>query len=216
MDGPGFWRRAAGCWAGEASYFDGAMTPIIAAYGNVLQIVVGVSGELALHEWKQYPASELARNAAGGSLPEGEGFEVAALQRGRLDAEGNLDFPGQGRFVAIDQHSSMRDLRDPDSGHPRYRTWHTLPSDDVLTTTQLGIYYTPFEADYYNRPLRDPVSGETRPNSRLGQIKGISLFRYRRIALAQLEAARAERRARFGIRNPASAPRGAPAQDSRR
>jgi len=87
--------------------------------------------------------------------------------------------------------------------HARYRTWHTLPSDDVLATTQCGIYDTLFEADYYNRPLRDPVSGETRPNSRLGQLKGISVFRYRRIPQKQLEAARAERRARFRIRAPA-------------
>jgi hypothetical protein len=202
----GFWRRAAGCWAGEASYFDGDMTPIIAAYGNVLQIVVDGRGALEIHEWKQYPASDLARNAAGGVLPEGEGFEVASVQRGQLGTDDAAGFPGQGRFVSIDRHSAVRDLLDPATGATRYRAWHTLPSDDVLATTQYGIFYTPFEADYYNRPLRDPVSGETRPNSRLGQIKGISLFRYRRIAPAQIEAARAERRARFVIRAPAKPP----------
>ncbi len=203
MSGAGFWRRAAGCWAGEASYFDGDMAPIIAAYGNVLQIVIDDQGVLAIHEWKQYPASELARNAAGGALPEGEGFEVASVQRGRLGADDSAEFPGQGRFVSIGRHSAVRDLLDTATGATRYRAWHTMPSDDVLATTQLGIFHTPFEADYYNRPLRDPVSGETRPNARLGQIKGISLFRYRRIAPPQLEAARAERRARFHIRAPA-------------
>lgn len=177
MPESGFWRRAAGCWAGEASYFDGDMQPIIAAYGNVLRIVVD----------------------ADGALPEGEGFEVASLQQGRLGADDALELQGQGRFVSLDRHSAVRDLLDPATGAPRYRTWHTLPSDDVLATTQFGIYYTPFEADYYNRPLRDPVSGETRPNSRLGQLKGISVFRYRRIPTEQLEAARVERRARFRI-----------------
>jgi hypothetical protein len=207
MSGAGFWRRAAGCWAGEASYFDGEMTPIIAAYGNVLQIVVDELGGLAIHEWKQYPASELARNAAGGSLPEGEGFEVASVQRGTLGADDTAEFAGQGRFISVDRHSAVRDLLDPATGATRYRAWHTMPSDDVLATTQFGIYYTPFEADYYNRPLRDPVSGETRPNSRLGQLKGISLFRYRRISPGQLEDARAERRRRFGIRAPAASPK---------
>jgi hypothetical protein len=207
MSGSGFWRRAAGCWAGEAAYFDGQMHPIIPAYGNVLQIVVAGSGELALHEWKQYPASELARRAAGGVLPAAEGYEVASLQRGRLDAEDSLDLGSQGRFVALGAHSAVRDLLDPDTGVPRYRTWHTMPADDVLATTNFGIWYTPFESDYNNQPLRDPVSGETRPNARLGQLKGISVFRYRRIAAAQLESARAERRARFGIRNPADAVR---------
>jgi hypothetical protein len=206
MSSTGFWRRAIGGWAGEASYFDGSMTPIIAAYGNVLHIVVDDRGELSIHEWKQYPWSDLARSAAGGKLAEGEGFEVASVQRGRLGADDTAEFPGQGRFVSIDRHSAVRDLLDPATGATRYRAWHTMPSDDVLATTQLGIFYTPFEADYYNRPLRDPVSGETRPNSRFGQIKGISLFRYRRIDPAQLEAARAERRARFGIRAPAKPP----------
>jgi len=203
MSGAGFWRRAAGCWAGEASYFDGEMKPIIAAYGNVLQIVVDGAGALAIHEWKQYPSSELARRAAGGHLPDGEGFEVASVQRGRLDAQGALDCGAQGRFMPVESHSAVRDLPDPESGVPRYRTWHTMPSDDVLATTQFGVWYTAYEADYYNRPLRDPVSGETRSNSRLGELKGISVFRYRRIAPAQLEAARADRRARFGIRAPA-------------
>lgn len=206
MSGAGFWRRAAGCWAGEASYFDGEMAPIIAAYGNVLQIVIDDPGDLAIHEWKQYPASELASNAAGGELTAGDGFEVASVQRGRLGDDDSADFSGQGRFISIDRHSAVRDLLDPATGATRYRAWHTMPSDDVLVTTQFGIYYTPFEADYYNRPLRDPVSGETRPNSRLGLLKGISLFRYRRIIPQQLEAARAERRARFGIRNPAKPP----------
>jgi len=201
----GFWRRAAGCWAGEASYFDGDMQPIVAAYGNVLRIALGADGALTIHEWKQYPASELARKAAGSPLPDGEGFEVASLQQGRLGTDDALELAGQGRFVSLDRHSAVRDLLDPATGMPRYRTWHTLPSDDVLATTQFGIYFTPFEADYYNRPLRDPVSGETRPNSRLGQLKGISVFRYRRIAPEQLEAARAERRARFLIRTPARA-----------
>ncbi|MCC6173532.1 MAG: hypothetical protein IT481_16050 [Gammaproteobacteria bacterium] len=73
----------------------------------------------------------------------------------------------------------------------------------MLATMQYGFWYTAFEADYYNRPLRDPATGETWPNSRLGQIKGISLFRYRRIAPAELEAARAERRALFKVRAPA-------------
>ncbi len=199
-----FWRRAAGCWAGESSYFDGEMAPIVPAYGNVLQIAVDAAGQFSLHEWKQYPSSELARNAAGGKLPEGEGFEVASVQHGRLDAQGVLELGTQGRYLPLDDHSAVRDLRDPETGVPRYRTWYTMPADDVLATTNLGIWYTAFESDYYNRPLRDPVSGETRPNARLGQLKGISVFRYRRIQPVELEAARAERRARFGIRAPAA------------
>jgi hypothetical protein len=199
----GFWARAAGCWAGEATYFEGDMTPIIADYGNVLQIVVA-SGELLLREWKQYPASQLARGAGGPGLPPEEGFEVATESLGRIDAAGVADFGAEGRFLPLDGHSALRNLVDPESGAPRYRTWHTLPSADVLVTTQLGIHFTPFEADYYNRPLTDPVSGETRPNSRFGQLKGISVFRYRRIEASALETARADRRARFRIRNPAA------------
>lgn len=41
-----FWQRAARCRAGEATYFNGAMQPIIAAYGNVLQIEREPSGRL--------------------------------------------------------------------------------------------------------------------------------------------------------------------------
>ncbi len=104
-----------------------------------------------------------------------------------------LDFGAEGRFVPVEDHSVLRDQRDPETGNTRYRVWHTLSGSDVLATMQYGFWYTSFESDYYNRPLRDPVSGETRPNSRLGAIKGISIFRYRRIAPDALEAARAER-----------------------
>lgn len=199
MSGTDFWARAAGAWAGEASYFDGEMRPNIAAYGNVLWIEPA-GAEVIIHEWKQYAASELARRAAGGKLPPDEGFEVASVQRGRLDASGALDFGADGRFVPVESHSVMRDQRDPETGNSRYRVWHTLSGSDVLATMQYGFWYTAYESDYYNRPLRDPVSGETRPNSRLGAIKGISIFRYRRIAPDALEAARAERRLRFNIK----------------
>jgi hypothetical protein len=199
-----FWARAAGAWAGEASYFDGAMQPIIPQYGNVLRIEAFPGGEVAIHEWKQYAPSELARRAAGGTLPPDQGFEVTSVQRGRLDAAGALDFGADGRFVPVEGHSVMRDQRDPETGASRYRVWHTLSGEAVLATMQYGFWYTPFEADYYNRPLRDPASGETRPNSRLGQVKGVSVFRYRRIDLAGIDAARAARRARFQVRAPAA------------
>lgn len=211
MDARGFWARVAGAWAGEASYFDGGMQPIIPQYGNVLRIEHVADGQIAIHEWKQYAASELARRAAGGELPLDQGFEVASTQRGRLDPAGVLDFGADGRFVPVEAHSVMRDQRDPQSGASRYRVWHTLSGEDVLATMQYGFWYTPFESDYYNRPLRDPATGETRPNSRLGQIKGISVFRYRRIAVAEIEAARAERRARFNVRAPAAQRPPAPA-----
>ncbi len=202
-----FWERAAGCWAGEASYFDGAMQPIIPAYGNVLRISGVVGGAASVEEWKQYPPSELARAAGGPALPAEEGFEVASVQRGTLGADGVLDLGVDGRWVPVDGHSALRELLEPSTGVPRYRTWHTMPGDDVLVTTNLGVLYTAYEADYYNRPLRDPVSGETRPNARLGQLKGVSIFRYRRIGPAGLDAARAERRASFRVRNPAGPPR---------
>ena len=199
MSGTDFWMRAAGAWAGEASYFDGEMRPNIPAYGNVLRIELDGDG-VVIHEWKQYAASELARRAGGGKLGPDEGFEVASRQRGRLDASGVLDFGAEGRFVPVEDHSVLRDQRDPETGNTRYRVWHTLSGSDVLATMQYGFWYTSFESDYYNRPLRDPVSGETRPNSRLGAIKGISIFRYRRISPSALEAARAERRARFNVK----------------
>lgn len=202
-----FWERAAGCWAGEASYFDGAMQPIIPAYGNVLRIAAQRGGTASIEEWKQYPPSELARAAGGPGLGADEGFEVASVQRGTLGADGVLDLGADGRWAPVDGHSALRELLEPSTGVPRYRTWHTMPSDDVLVTTNLGVLYTAYEADYYNRPLRDPVSGEMRPNARLGQLKGVSVFRYRRIPADQLEPARAERRARFGVRNPAGPPR---------
>ena len=199
MGDSGFWVRAAGAWAGEASYFDGEMRPIIAAYGNVLRIAVA-DGGVTIDEWKQYAPSELARLAAGGKLPADEGFEVASSQRGRLDDAGVLDCGADGRFLPVEAHSVMRDQRDSQSGNSRYRVWHTLSGGTVLATMQYGFWYTAYESDYYNRPLRDPVSGETRPNSRLGAIKGISIFRYRRISPSALEAARAERRARFNVK----------------
>ena len=203
MSGPGFWESVAGCWAGEGSYFDGEMQPVCAAYGIVMEITLAATRQLTWREWKQYPYGELARSAAAGTLEPGSGYEKATTQVGTLAADDTLDLGTMGRFRSMDGHSAIRDLADPQSGVPRYRTWHTLTTPDVLATAQFGVHFTAFEADYQNRPVLDPTSGSTRPNPLLGQIKGISLFRYRRIEPRQLDAARAERRARFEV--PAAA-----------
>jgi hypothetical protein len=194
-----FWQAVAGCWAGEGSYFDGDMRPLCAAYGIVMEITIDAARVLTWREWKQYPPGQLARSAAGGKLDEGSGFEKATTQVGKLGTDGTLDFFRMGVFRSVDRHSAVRDLPDPQSGAPRYRTWHTLTSPDVLATSQFGIHFTAFESDYDNRPVVDPATGAQRPNPLLGQIKGISLFRYRRIERPGLEASRAERRARFEV-----------------
>lgn len=195
-----FWEAIAGCWAGEGSYFGGDMQPICAAYGVVMQITIGSDRTLTWHEWKQYPPGELARSAAAGSVAiEEGGYEKASLLLGRIMEDDALDLGRLGRFRSIDGHSALRDLLDPESGMPRYRTWHTLLGPNVLATAQYGIHFTAFEADYRNRPIIDRTSGIARPNPNLGQIKGFSQFRYQRIAQGDIDSARAERRARFEV-----------------
>jgi len=203
MTQSGFWESVAGCWAGEGSYFDGEMRPICAAYGVVMQITIGMERTVSWREWKQYPPGQLAKSAASGALAEGSGYEKASIQQGQLTDDDTLDLGAMGEFRGLNGHSAVRDLLDPQSGVPRYRTWHTLTSQDVLATSQYGVHFTAFDADYLNRPIVDQSTGETRPNPKLGQIKGISLFRYQRIAVQTMEASRAVRRARFQVLQPA-------------
>ena len=166
-EAPAFWSRLVGTWSGELSYLDGALEPIIQSYHAVADI--GLSDNRLSHtEFKIYPpGSELSRNAGGADLPADEGIEVITNLRGPIDQERWTPNANE-VYQLVDEVTIVRHLRDPDTGVPRYVT---------LLITNLGILFTRYEADYYNRPL-EPL----RSNSRLGELKGCSVFRYTRLA----------------------------------
>ena len=172
----GLWSRLAGTWSGELSYLDGALEPIIPRYHAVAEITFSGS-RLSHTEYKFYPpGTELARGAGGADLPADQGVEVITNLAGPVD--GGRWSPGADDvYQTVDDATMVRHLRDPDTGVPRYVTYWTLTSERTLLITNLGILFTRHEADYYNRPV-EPL----RPNKRLGELKGCSVFRYIRLA----------------------------------
>jgi pimeloyl-ACP methyl ester carboxylesterase len=183
------WARAEGTWSGEAGYLDGALAPNVARYGALLQLRREGSA-LAQTEWKFYPASPLARQMAaalaGATLAESEGLALVTASRGTPAADGALDFGAEaGAFVAAGSGSAVGTVGTVGTvggeGEAvgefeavRYRMLYTFPSPDRMVRTTLG-----FASD--------------------GTLKGISVFRYRRIDAGALDAERRRLEQEFGV-----------------
>jgi hypothetical protein len=173
---PQFWAQLVGTWSGELSYLDGALEPIIQSYHSVSEIALS-AGQLSHTEYKFYPAgTELARNVGGDNLPPDQGVELITTTAGPIEQGRWIPGPND-VYQLVDENTIIRHLRDADTGVPRYVTYWTLTSPRTLLITNLGILSTRDEADYYNRPVQP-----RRPNTRLGELKGCSVFRYTRLA----------------------------------
>jgi hypothetical protein len=180
----GFWSQLAGTWLGELSYLDGTLRPIIQSYHSVVEMTLSAD-RLDHAEYKFYPpGTALARNVGGSDLPADQGIEVITSQVGIID-QGRWTPSANEVYQLVDEATIVRHLLDPDTGVPRYVTYWTLTSARTLLITNLGILSTRLEADYYNRPVEPP-----RPNTRLGELKGCSVFRYVRLGDGRLDAER--------------------------
>jgi hypothetical protein len=171
------WARAEGTWSGEAGYLDGALAPNVARYGALLQLRREGSA-LAQTEWKFYPPSPFARQMgtalAGAKLAESEGLALITASRGTPAADGALEFGAEaGTFVAAGSGSAVGTVGGADDT-VRYRMLYTFPSPDRMVRATLG-----FAPD--------------------GTLKGISVFRYRRIDADALEAERRRLEKEFGV-----------------
>ncbi len=179
-----FWRQLAGTWSGELSYLDGELEPIIQSYHSVAEITLS-AGQLSHTEYKFYPSgTELARNVGGDDLPPDQGVELITTSAGPIE-QGRWTPGPNDVYQLVDENTIIRHLRDVDTGVPRYVTYWTLTSARTLLITNLGILSTRDEADYYNRPVEP-----RRPNTRLGELKGCSVFRYIKLADGRRELER--------------------------
>lgn len=171
-----FWAGLVGAWSGELSYLDGALEPIIQRYHSVAEF--SLSGGLLSHtEYKFYPAgTEFARNIGGDDLPVDQGVEVVTGLAGPVE-KGRWRLRANDVFEQVGVDTIVRHLRDADTGVPRYVTYWTLTTPRTLLITNLGVLSTRDEADYYDRPVEP-----RRPNTRLGELKGCSVFRYTKLA----------------------------------
>jgi pimeloyl-ACP methyl ester carboxylesterase len=171
------WARAEGTWSGEAGYLDGQLAPNVARYGALLRLQRdGIA--LAQTEWKFYPASPLARQMTtalvGATLAESEGLALVTASRGTPASDGALDFGAEaGAFIAAGEGSAVGTVSG-EGGVVRYRMFYTFPSPDRMVRTTLG-----FAPD--------------------GTLKGVSVFRYRRIDGDALESARRRLEQEFGV-----------------
>lgn len=179
-----FWGQLAGTWSGELSYLDGELEPIIQSYHSVSEIALS-AGRLSHTEYKFYPpGTGLARNIGGDDLPTDQGIEMITNSVGPIE-QGRWTLGPNDVYQLVDGNTIIRHLRDSDTGVPRYATYWTLTSPRTLLITNLGILSTRDEADYYNRPVEP-----RRPNARLGELKGCSVFRYIRLADGRREPER--------------------------
>lgn len=106
-------------------------------------------------------------------LAPGEGLEQIAALRGRPDARGAVDFgPEAGAFVPAGDATSVGTVAS--DGAVRYRHFYTFPAPDRMVRATFG-----FAID--------------------GSLKGVSVFRFRRVPPATLDAERARLRERFAV-----------------
>jgi hypothetical protein len=171
-----YWQRAAGAWVGEAGYLDGELAPNVKLYGAVLDIRLE-GGVLVQTEWKYYPASPLASQMAaalaGVTLAPGEGLEQISALRGTPSRDGAVDFgPEAGSFVPAGDATAVGTVRT--DGAVRYRHFYTFPADGRMIRATFG-----FAPD--------------------GSLKGVSVFRFRRVVPDTLAGERARLRERFGV-----------------
>lgn len=182
-----YWELAAGAWIGEAGYLDGELAPNVKLYGAALDIRID-GGVLVQTEWKYYPASPLASQMAtalaGVTLAAGEGLEQISALRGVPGPDGSIDFGAEaGSFVAAGDATAVGTVRT--DGAVRYRHFYTFPADGRMIRATFG-----FAPD--------------------GSLKGVSVFRFHRVARDVLGDERARLRERFGVALEVDRTAGAP------
>ncbi len=170
-----FWQALAGAWVSDASYVDQDMQPIVARYATLMRVETGEDG-VVITEWKFYPNGELARGTAGGRLPEGRGLETVTRSVGRVDAAapGQLQFGAdRGRWIAASADLATGTIAGKGTA-PRYRFVAALSGHDHAEFSTWG-----YDDD--------------------GALKGVAIFRMRRIAPADAEAQRERLRNAFAV-----------------
>lgn len=171
-----YWRSAAGTWVGEAGYLDGELAPNVKLYGAALEIRIE-RDRLVQTEWKYYPSSPLATQMAAAlahvTLAPGEGLEQVTLLQGTLASDGSIDFGAEaGRFVPAGDGASAGVVEQ--DRRVRYRHFYSFPAPDRMVRATFG-----YESD--------------------GRLKGVSVFRFRRVTPDALSVERAGLRERFGV-----------------
>lgn len=193
-----FWAALAGLWLGTGTHFDGDLKPSGARYAIMMRVTV-TGDRIRQEEIRFYGDSEIARTGSAGLARPGEGLEVVTILEAKLDpATATARFAPDDTVTPAGSRSAVRDQPTPATGIPRYRTWLTLPDPRQLVTTMYGFWSTKEAVDYMGKPLLDPA-GRTQPNPKLGQVRGVSIVHYRRIAGESWAAARARMRQTYRI-----------------
>ena len=133
----------------------------------------------------------------GDDLPADQGVEVVSEISGPVTGK-RWGTRTDGVYELVDDQTLVRHLSNGGSAVPHYVTYWTLTTDRTLMITNLGVWSSRLETDYYNRPLEPK-----RLNSRLGELKGCSVFRYVRMEetgrTQQLDRLRAEYNVRLSF-----------------
>lgn len=185
---PTFWSQLAGNWLGELSYLGSQMEPIIQSYNAVVAITLS-GNRLARTEHKFYPpGTALAKAVGGDDLAADEGVEVITSLEGHIE-NGSWTCSANEVYWLVDDATLICHRRASDADVPGYVSYWTLTSPRTLMITTLGILSSRYEVDGNNQPA-EPL----RPNARLGELKGCSVFRYTRLE----EGGVAQERLRLG------------------
>lgn len=195
-----FWRASDGWWVSDNTYFDHDLNYNIRAYNSIVHIELD-GRRYRETEIKAYAPSKLATLYGAGRVSDEEGIETVTVTTGELvDEAGTVRFlkvvpdaPGaeatQIRLLTPD--TAVRVTTDPLSGFDTYRMFITLPAPDRRYIANFGLFST----------APDTASRNAGSEPAVGDLRGFSLFRGRRIAAGEAEKWRQE----FRVRNRVAA-----------
>jgi hypothetical protein len=181
--GESLWSRLRGAWISDATYLDGHMKPNVQQYATIM-LVEPQGDAIVQTEWKYYPDTPLARGMSQGATRPGEGLLTAGRWIGRPTPAPRqaIDFgAGKGAFDTVAQDSAIATLHEPGATGPRYRIWATLVDADHFVMTYLGLH------------------AKAEDGAAQGELKGLSVFRFRRIPVEKVPAERERLQREYAI-----------------
>lgn len=182
-----FWKTSAGWWVSDNTYFSPAMDYNIRAYNSIVHIAVE-GGRVRETEYKFYAPSKLAVGAGKGRVSDQEGIEMVTVSLAEQAGEGGAvryvptaggPPPAAGsRVDVLGPADAVRVVPGP-GAVDEYRMYVSLPTPDRRYIANYGI-----------------VSHSADGKTVVGDLRGFSVFRARRIQAADFARLRRELRER--------------------
>jgi len=191
-----YWRLMAGWWRADNTYMDGALNYNIRSYNSLIHVVI--EGRTYTEtEIKFYAPSKLAFSYGRGKTTMDEGIETVTVTKGELvDEAGTVKLtsvvpsgPSGDETImqVLSTDTGVRVTPTPNSGVDTYRMFVFAPAPDKRYRSNFGL-------------VSESAKGADPAASKLGDLRGFSLFREDRIGAGEVDKWRAEFRARNNVK----------------